>query len=62
MNRACLFCFFNKERSAMHLFSPPKNMNYFYNKAAENRVGMRKQTVGRFFFETFSDGCFLPFQ
>ena len=45
----------------MHLFSPPKNMNYFYNKAAENRVGMRKQTVGRFFSRHFLMAVFCRF-
>ena len=37
-------------------------MNYFYNKAAENRTKVKELTDGRFFFEAFFRGLFLPFQ
>ena len=36
-------------------------MNYFYNKAAENRTKVRELTDGTDFFEVFSEGCFCRF-
>ena len=37
-------------------------MNYFYNKYAENRVQIRKWTVGWKHSMHSFEGCFLPFQ
>jgi len=37
-------------------------MNYFYNKAAENRTKVKELTDGRIFFRGIFRGLFLPFQ
>ena len=53
-------------RGMSHIFHDgidgEKNMNYFYNKYAENRVQIRKRTVGWKHSMHSFEGCFLPFQ